>query len=363
MIVKNFIKILGTFSGSTHRSDSKKDSRKEESHSSDFACPHSMLYSNKKKAEERTDIKTINQAIRRTQWGRGSELFSSKCSKLIFCSFCVDFSPFSEDSMMSVPELYSEFSEWEIVAIGFFFFAFFILGGVGRLFRNAKVINITGGVVIDIPMTDTIIVVTEILITPTCQTPSTLSSSEDRKNIAFVIIVRKSRDNMQERRWTRVKILLWGLINIDSHKCCSVMFDWACSEKSVLKDVISSLLDTGRILSIIPSSSSMDSHLSHKKMYLKQTNSYIRIIMHLKNSLYKKHAVFSFPFHIITFLECVNHPLRFYSDTNSDFLLDPNCHAILACASNFLMVLSSPIYTYWHSLLQNPKNIEHFNAM
>lgn len=56
---------------------------------------------------------------------------------------------------------------------------------------------------------------------------------------------------------------------MDNHKCCSVIFDCVCSENRVLKDVMSSLHDTGIILSSIPSSSSTANHLSHKKIYLK----------------------------------------------------------------------------------------------
>lgn len=39
-----------TFNGSTNKIDSRKESKKEVTHSSDFSFPHSMLYSSRKNA-------------------------------------------------------------------------------------------------------------------------------------------------------------------------------------------------------------------------------------------------------------------------------------------------------------------------
>lgn len=218
----------------------------------------------------------MNQAILRTQCGKGRELFSNNCSKSIFSSIllpilsCVSFFSSSiSTSSTSIPALTSPLSQCATLEFGLFFSTFLCLLGGGRHFRNANVINITGGVVMEIPIKDTMMVVVEILITPSCKTPSAFSSSEEVKNMALAIIVRKSKESKHDKRWTRVKMLLWGLMNMDSHKCCSVIFDCVCSENRVLKDVMSSLHDTGIILSSIPSSSSTANHLSHKKIYLK----------------------------------------------------------------------------------------------
>ena len=54
-----------TFTGSTTMTDSKKERKKEDSHSSDFSFPHSMLYKIRKKLDDTTLKPFTDQAITR----------------------------------------------------------------------------------------------------------------------------------------------------------------------------------------------------------------------------------------------------------------------------------------------------------
>lgn len=60
--VEKEITIISTFIGSNTTKDSTREKTKEESHSSDFVLPHSMLYRIKKKQDDKTDIVKIIQA-------------------------------------------------------------------------------------------------------------------------------------------------------------------------------------------------------------------------------------------------------------------------------------------------------------
>lgn len=63
-------------------------------------------------------------------------------------------------------------------------------------------------------------------------------------------------------------MFFWGLINMDSYKCCLFMFDCVWLEKRLLKDVMLLLFEIGRILLIILFFFLIDSYLLYKKIYL-----------------------------------------------------------------------------------------------
>ena len=56
-----------TFTGSTTMTDSKKERKKEDSHSSDFSFPYSMLYKIRKKLDDTTLKPITDQAIKDKQ--------------------------------------------------------------------------------------------------------------------------------------------------------------------------------------------------------------------------------------------------------------------------------------------------------
>ena len=81
-------------------------------------------------------------------------------------------------------------------------------------------------------------------------TAETLSApSSARKNMQFVIMVRKRRQTQQEMRWTRVKLLLVGREKTENHMWSLLIFLRREEEKRCLNAIRSSWPATGMMRS------------------------------------------------------------------------------------------------------------------
>lgn len=128
-----------TFNGSTHINDSKKEKKKEESHSSAFGFPHSILYRMRKKADVITANQTTTQATYAIQYGNGRWSFVKKSSPLN-ARLSSSFFMFPLTFLLS----------FSAVSLFLWFNSTF-----GLHFLNTIVTNIIGGVVNAIPIKDT----------------------------------------------------------------------------------------------------------------------------------------------------------------------------------------------------------------
>lgn len=244
---------LLTFRGSTNRKDSMKENRKEVSHSSDFAFPHSILYSIRKKAHAAAAKTRTIHATYTVQKGKTKLLSANIISSFNDCK-----------QWLLETSYFSGLFASDFVLDSSTVLVFLIL-----LFLNAIITKRMGGVVIITPMMETYNVDSEKRRNPISICNEEVSSDDDLKNIAFAIITNKRRTIKVASLCTRVKRLMFGRRRRETHKWWSVTFNCAFSFISVLNALTFSFVDTGSTLSIIPSSSSKESHFSQRNTYLK----------------------------------------------------------------------------------------------